>query len=102
MKRIALRTRPKYRRQLQTNITVRSFVETFFQTPSTCTKEKCNTDDFVSTAYTQVDTKTEKKFVVKDVRAHCYCASLLRTLFIRHARARRFQARALSRKLNKI
>ena len=24
---------------------------------------------------------------VKDVRAHCYCASLVRTLSIRHARA---------------
>ena len=31
---------------------------------------------------------------LKDVRAHCYCASLVRTLFIGHARARYFQARA--------
>ena len=37
----------------------------------------------------------------KDVRAHCYCASLVRTLFIGHARARHFQARAPIRKLNK-
>ena len=28
--------------------------------------------------------------LVKDVRAHCYCASLVRTLFIRHARATSF------------
>ena len=27
---------------------------------------------------------------LKDVRAHCYCASLVRTLFIRHARATSF------------
>ena len=27
------------------------------------------------------------KTTLKDVRAHCYCASLMRTLFIRHARA---------------
>ena len=27
------------------------------------------------------------KLLFKDVRAHCYCASLVRTLFIRHARA---------------
>ena len=28
----------------------------------------------------------------KDVRAHCYCASLLRTLFIKHARATSFSS----------
>ena len=28
--------------------------------------------------------------LLKDVRAHCYCASLVRTLFIRHARATSF------------
>ena len=28
--------------------------------------------------------------VLKDVRAHCYCAFLVRTLFIRHARAKTF------------
>ena len=28
----------------------------------------------------------------KDVRAHCYCASLVRTLFIRHARATSFSS----------
>ena len=31
-------------------------------------------------------------FCVKDVRAHCYCASLVRTLFIRHARAASFSS----------
>ena len=30
----------------------------------------------------------------KDVRAHCYCAFLLRTLFIRHARATSYIKRA--------
>ena len=30
----------------------------------------------------------------KDVRAHCYCAFLLRTLFIRHARATSYIERA--------
>ena len=29
---------------------------------------------------------------LKDVRAHCYCASLLRTLFIGHARATSFSS----------
>ena len=29
---------------------------------------------------------------LKDVRAHCYCASLLRTLFIKHARATSFSS----------
>ena len=38
---------------------------------------------------------------LKDVRAHCYCASLVRTLFIGHALPRHFQARAPIRKLNK-
>ena len=28
----------------------------------------------------------------KDVRVHCYCASLVRTLFIRHARATSFSS----------
>ena len=28
----------------------------------------------------------------KDVRAHCYCASLVRTLFIKHARATSFSS----------
>ena len=36
----------------------------------------------------------------KDVRAHCYCASLVRTLFIGHV-PRHFQAPAPSRKLDK-
>ena len=31
-------------------------------------------------------------FTVKDVRAHCYCASLVRTLFIGHARATSFSS----------
>ena len=38
---------------------------------------------------------------VKDVRAHCYCASLVRTPFIRHV-PRHFQGRAPMPKLNKI
>ena len=29
---------------------------------------------------------------LKDVRAHCYCASLVRTLFIGHARATTFSS----------
>ena len=28
-----------------------------------------------------------ERWSLKDVRAHCYCASLVRTLFIRHVRA---------------
>ena len=32
----------------------------------------------------------KKKF--KDVRAHCYCASLVRTIFIGHARATSFSS----------
>ena len=31
-------------------------------------------------------------FYIKDVRAHCYCASLVRTLFIGHARAMSFSS----------
>ena len=39
---------------------------------------------------------------LKDVRAHCYCASLVRTLFIRHVLPRHvFQARAPSRNSTK-
>ena len=39
---------------------------------------------------------------IKDVRAHCYCASLIRTLYTRHARATSsFQARAPSRNSTK-
>ena len=39
---------------------------------------------------------------IKDVRAHCYCASLVHTLFIRHALPRHvFQARALSQNSTK-
>ena len=34
--------------------------------------------------------KALAKLCIKDVRAHCYCASLVRTLFIGHARARSF------------
>ena len=32
------------------------------------------------------------KITFKDVRAHCYCASLVRTLFIGHARATSFSS----------
>ena len=35
---------------------------------------------------------TYTKCSVKDVRAHCYCASLVRTLFIGHARATSFSS----------
>ena len=31
-------------------------------------------------------------YIVKDVRAHCYCTSLLRTPFIKHARATSFSS----------
>ena len=31
-------------------------------------------------------------FLFKDVRAHCYCASLVRKLFFRHARATSFSS----------
>ena len=34
----------------------------------------------------------EIKVKFKDVRAHCYCASLVRALFIRHARATLFSS----------
>ena len=43
----------------------------------------------------------KKQQTLKDVRAHCYCASLVRTLFIVTRVPRHFQARALIRKLNK-
>ena len=33
-----------------------------------------------------------KRYSFKDVRAHCYCASLVRTLFIGHARATSFSS----------
>ena len=36
--------------------------------------------------------KPELSALFKDVRAHCYCASLVRTLFIRHARATSFSS----------
>ena len=35
---------------------------------------------------------TRKFDVLKDVRAHCYCTPLVRTLFIRHARATSFSS----------
>ena len=38
----------------------------------------------------------------KDVRAHCYCASLVRTLFISHARVTPFLSARTESKLNKI
>ena len=41
--------------------------------------------------------------VLKDVRAHCYCASLMRTQFIRHVRATSSISSArIESKLNKI
>ena len=36
--------------------------------------------------------KFNRNDVLKDVRAHCYCASLVRTLFIGHARATSFSS----------
>ena len=36
--------------------------------------------------------KESLKFAFKDVGAHCYCASLVRTLFIMHARAMSFSS----------
>ena len=38
----------------------------------------------------------------KDVRPHCYCASVVRTLFISTRVPRHFRARSPSQKLNKI
>ena len=40
----------------------------------------------------RVATLISLQYVVKDVRAHCYCASLVRTLFIGHARATSFSS----------
>ena len=48
---------------------------------------------FICVSHTAVPPlETMHGFLVslKDVRAHCYCASLVRTLFIRHARATSF------------
>ena len=39
-----------------------------------------------------VAVRVSKTRVLKDVRAHCYCASLVRTLVIRHARATSFSS----------
>ena len=41
-------------------------------------------------------TPLDKRF--KDVRVHCYCASLVRTLFIRHARAKLFSCACIKSK----
>ena len=35
---------------------------------------------------------TKAEIILKDVRAHCYCASLVRTLFIGHARVTSFSS----------
>ena len=41
-----------------------------------------------------------KQWLFKDVRAHCYCASLVRTQFIRHVRATSFSTpRALGSRM---
>ena len=39
------------------------------------------------------------EFSIKDVRAHCYSASLLRTLFIKHARATSFSSACTESKI---
>ena len=39
-----------------------------------------------------VSSNERRETGIKDVRAHCYCASLLRMLFIRHARATSFSS----------
>ena len=41
---------------------------------------------------TKVNILTKEDEQLKDVCAHCYCASLVRTLFIRHARAKSFSS----------
>ena len=42
---------------------------------------------------TELDfTQSYYHYLFKDVRAHCYCASLVRTLFIGHARATSFSS----------
>ena len=51
---------------------------------------------------TQVFASFSPLIEFKDVRGHCYCASLVRTLFIRYALSRHvFQARAPSRNSTK-
>ena len=45
----------------------------------------------VSYAATYIEVMVTKT-TIKDVRAHCYCASLVRTLFIGHARATSFSS----------
>ena len=40
--------------------------------------------------------------IIMDIRAHCYCDSLVRTLFIRHARATAFSSARTESKLDKI
>ena len=70
-------------------------------------QNQCSASDSVGLIFTRsyrftllITTKTTTPSLVKtslkDVRAHCYCASLVRTLFIGHARATSFS------KLNKI
>ena len=39
-----------------------------------------------------VSNRVTSGYEIKDVRAHCYCASLVRTLFIGHARATSFSS----------
>ena len=40
----------------------------------------------------RINSEMKIKVLLKDVRAHCYCASLVRTLFIGHARATSFSS----------
>ena len=44
------------------------------------------------------DLSDQQKLSLKDVRAHCYCASLVRTLFIGHTRATSFSRACIDSK----
>ena len=48
----------------------------------------CIVNEFLSWAKNNI----VRLFNIKEVRAHCCCASLVRTLFIRHARATSFSS----------
>ena len=66
-------------------------------------QNQCSASDSVGLIFTKsyrftllITTKTTTPSLVKtslkDVRAHCFCASLVRTLFIGHARATSFSS----------
>ena len=60
----------------------------WFNSPSVHRKQHCNRGREKRSFNLRLNLK--HLCLVKDVRAHCYCASLVRTLFIRHARATSF------------